>query len=69
MSRKLLGAGLIVLLLGGAITVVAGRPRAAARPAVVAPAFSNPDDPEGTQATMRYRQCQPHHWRYVMLQK
>jgi hypothetical protein len=30
-------------------------------------AHARPADPLASEAALRYRQCQPHHWRYLML--
>lgn len=44
-----------------------------ARPVVTPPApdrgIVNKVDPLSTSAGMQYRQCQPRHWRYLMLQR
>lgn len=68
--KRLILLGLAAMLLIGSVAMLAGRHRTAAAPALaIPPRFIDPNDPEGMQATMRYRQCQPHHWRYVMLNK
>lgn len=49
-------------------TVVTLRSSAAARPALSTPTVGAIDSLT-MQATLRYRQAQPRHWRYVMLRQ
>jgi hypothetical protein len=64
--RCLVFVALLASILGAA--VVALYSSGAARPVLSTPAVEAIDSLT-MQAALRYRQAQPHHWRYVMLRQ
>jgi hypothetical protein len=66
--RGLLAVTLATLALTGIVLVAGGRP---GRPSWQRRARASPpapcQDALGIQAALRYRQCQPHHWRACLL--
>ena len=69
MRKRLLLLGLAVLLFTGTVVLVTRRPGLSAQAQAPQPGVLDSKAPKDMQAIMRYRQCQPHHWRYIMLQK